>query len=152
MAYFGRLRTTLEFEFLSQHKASHLNMTCWRGSGWPIPVLGAASRRATGVPYLCSTIPSLGYEVTSSFLSLLFFSVFLLPLYLCQSSLGPSRHQGPKSRWLTLLTNMNSVETALSRLLCALICCPMPAYAQLPTREWGGPVSDFLLFLSLAPS
>lgn len=111
------LRTTLEFEFLSQHKASHLNMTRWRGSGWPIPVLGAVRRRAPGIPYLHSTIPSLGYEVTSSFLSLLFFSVFLLPGYLCQGSLGPSRHQDPKSHWLTLLINMNSMETALSRLL-----------------------------------
>lgn len=71
------LRTTLEFEFLSQHKASHLNMTCWRGSGWPIPVLGATSRRAPGVTYLWlndSQSGILGYLLLSFSALLLCFS------------------------------------------------------------------------------
>lgn len=132
---------------MSQHKASHLSLTCWRGVvRLSHSHVGSCSQESLRVRQACSS-PSLGGEaqVTSLFLlssPSLFFS-FPLPLLGLPGALEATRCK----ELMTSAPDKCELHGDRSGLL---LCSRLLPSVHLHTAEKrDGPVSDFLLFFSL---
>ena len=139
MGSFGRLKTALEFEFLSQHKASRLSLRGWRGAvRLSHSRVGSCGQQSLRVIYPCSS-PSLGGEasVTSSS------PLLLLPFASAGAPWGPWGHKMQRAA----APDKCELHGSSS---CLLLRSCLPPNVHLHTAyKRDSPVSGFLLLFSL---